>query len=251
MDDAVLDALGLLDASEARTFADAFQSAASEVQAQIRDLQAAVVIDESLMPDVTSPAEMKERVLGSVMRQVQSVRSINFTETVHPDTARPAVASVQMWRAAAFVLAGALVAILVFGKVLVREADEVSRLSIDTKTKTQVEALVGRDFYSIAGNPATIRIGLVPQVPENFSLLGTVYVDPTSGESFLLTLNLEASDNCRVLVTDGDGTKLIDRSFSALGLANGVPLGIIPTDDLAALNWTVLDAHGQVLLAST
>ena len=69
---AVLDALGMLDASDAAQFDRAFRDAVPGVQAELRRLQAEVAADPSLLSSEEPAADLKARTLARVMTEVEA-----------------------------------------------------------------------------------------------------------------------------------------------------------------------------------
>ena len=67
---AILDAMGLLDEDEQRSFDSAYRTAAPAVQAQVRREQTRLSRIESLLPAVTPPAGLRAAVLEAVRREI-------------------------------------------------------------------------------------------------------------------------------------------------------------------------------------
>lgn len=108
---ASLDAFGLLDEVERRSFEDAFRKAHPNVKAQVVAAQRRMADIDALLPDVTPPASLRQRVLEAVAREVELVNQPAVAGRIGPDII-PATGVSRVWRAAAI---GCAAAAVVFG----------------------------------------------------------------------------------------------------------------------------------------
>ena len=69
---ATLDAFGLLPAADAVKFEQAFMTASSEVQAEIRSIQADLATDTTLLNGEEPSASLRQRVLDAVALNIES-----------------------------------------------------------------------------------------------------------------------------------------------------------------------------------
>jgi hypothetical protein len=106
LENAHLDALGMLDADEQSQFNKAFASAPPAVRAQIRGEQARVADLGDLLPDVTPSPELRDRVLAAISAEMlaQSAGTADASDVY--DLRSPSRVS-RRWRTAAVGLIGA------------------------------------------------------------------------------------------------------------------------------------------------
>lgn len=109
LENAHLDALGMLDAAERAEFQQALASSPDAVRRHIRDEQARVADISHLLPDVEPSPELRERVLAAVAAQISAQLLAESVDEPKPDVyelRRPERVS-RRWRAAAIGLVGA------------------------------------------------------------------------------------------------------------------------------------------------
>lgn len=226
---APLDALGLLDEYDALLFSRGFHAAPESVQAEIRELQASVASDETLLPDVPLPAALADRVLTAVRSEVDASSDLAPLATIgrrraasasgtsdrrgadHRSLDRPGMAPTgpirprrrlvhtlasHGWRAAAFALAAAVVVAMYFGVQLLDQNRElfviVRQMQAEQATANRLNALrdgAGDAWLLQARKPATERLALLPTDPSR-NASGMAYVDPTSGQTSIMVHGL-------------------------------------------------------------
>ena len=109
LENAHLDALGMLDASEQAEFQHALASAPDAVRRHIREEQARVADISHLLPDVAPSPQLRERVLAAVAAQISAQLLAEAAAEQKPDLyemRRPERVS-RRWRAATVAMIGA------------------------------------------------------------------------------------------------------------------------------------------------
>ncbi len=112
IENAVLDALGLLEPDEQAAFDRAFDAASPHVQAQVRREQARLAQLDRLLPDVEPPASLRAEVLGRLREEI-AAEYLRRQEHRGPVLEiLPSRKVSPIWRATAI---GSLAAAIVFG----------------------------------------------------------------------------------------------------------------------------------------
>ncbi len=280
---APLDALGLLDEYDALLFSRGFHAATESVRAEIRDLQAAVAADETLLPDVMLPASLGDRVLAAVRSEAEASSDLAPLATI--GRRRSASAAVTLdrpsmaptgpirprrrlvntltghgWRAAAFALAAAVVVAMYFGVQLLDQNRElfviVRQMQAEQATANRLNALrdgAGDAWLLQARKPATERLALLPADPSR-NVSGMAYIDPTSGQTSIMVHGLphdELGDARFTLsIRDADGNE-IGRAEVNCGPAIAIAtLTIEQPPQLAGLRVEIIGPGDEVWLAS-
>ncbi len=282
---APLDALGLLDEYDALLFSRGFHAAPESVRAEIRDLQAAVAADESLLPDVAPSASLADRVLTAVRGEVDAAADPAPLATIGRGRARAAAAATTLdrpaapttgpirprrrlihslaghgWRAAAFALAAAVVVAMYFGVQLLDQNRElfviVRQMQAEQATANRLNALrdgAGGTWLLQARKPSTERIALLP-VEVSRNATGMAYIDPTSGQASVMIHGLPHDDDGQgrfmVSIRDAAG-KEIGRAEVTCGPAIAIAtLTIELPRQLAGVQVAVIGPDDAVWLAS-
>ncbi len=172
---AALDAFGLLDEYETALFTRSYHHAPAALQNEIMALQAALVSDDSILPDVTPRAELRAIVLQAVSRAIEaSDVQLAPLATIGRSRPAPAAASAsssrwffagpgQLWRAAAFVLIGAVVVLAYFWNEVYRQNNMFTMWALDNDTDKLIEALgddLGPNFEQYLRDGRSERITL-------------------------------------------------------------------------------------------
>lgn len=230
IEQASLDALGLLDEFDAAHYARSFQAAPASVQEEIRQLQAAIVADGAMLSDEVPSAGLRGRVLGAVQdameaeaAELQPIASIG-ARAARPTQAAPererTVASISrerksaherslhrplmVWRAASVALAASLVTAILWVVVTAEEAVHVSRLAQGRVTESEMQRLLGSAFPGIARNTNHMYfqlsgLGLVSRSA------ATITVNAETHEVFVIAYNLAINQEYSVRMTTKDG----------------------------------------------
>ncbi len=256
---AALDALGLLDRYEAALYTRSFHHASAPVQDEIVRLQAEIVSDESLLPMDEPDDALRERVLRKVAEAIEREASqLGPLATIGRRRHRgPGEtgghlafgASGQFWRAAAFVMAGAVVVLAYFSAEANRSSNEIARLALmsDTEQLAIVLGPMGRGF--VVGDSQ--KIALRPA--NGGKLIGAVYVNDATKQAFVFFDGLPRTDGddytlC-VILEDGSTTNL--QTFRSSGIFSGFRVANLSASLLASITrWEITDLAGAVILTS-
>lgn len=232
---ASLDVLGLLDDAEREAFELAFRQANPAVQAQIRREQLRFTDMERLLPEVSTPAGLKARVMAAVRDAIAAVR----TEPI----ARIGVGqhglfnATPIWRAAcigfataSLVLGGFFYQVTQSNKQIIasldsnRLNDQMQRLSesgVNWRAMIMAEGLTRVDF-----SPAAPDVGNGLSEP-----VGRIFIDPTKMEAVVVLEHLP--------IVSGEYTlKIIGHDHESLKRFEAIP-GLVQIP-LKALDLTKL-----------
>ncbi len=256
---AALDALGLLDRYEAALYTRSFHYASAPVQDEIVRLQAEIVSDESLLPEEEPDGSLRERVLRKVAEAIEReaaefapLATIGRRRRHGPresDGRLAFGASGQFWRAAAFVMAGAVVVLAYFSSEANRSSNEMARLALmnDTEQLAVVLGPMGRDF--VIGDSQ--KIALRPANGGKF--IGAVYVNETAELAFVFFDGLPRTtgDDYTLHVVLEDGTTEKLQAFRSSGIFSGFRVANLSASLLASITrWKITDLAGAVILTS-
>jgi len=237
LESAHLDALGLLDEDESRTFDNAFRAAPPTVQARIRAEQGRVSGSESMLPSIQAPAGLRERVLAGVaaaiaLQAVQGSTSeaastqlsapansyqatayqarADFSEAMDVSGRRHRVAPA--WRAAAL---GLLTACVVLGGSLVKihsDSDRAMRSLTDQRSQESILALFGNStqMRDVLFSTDTRRVIFTPvdDAPDAAKAEAAVFVNPRWNTARIFVRGLSAGPNVsyRLVVLNADNS---------------------------------------------
>ena len=258
---AALDALGLLDRYEAALYTRSFHHASAPVQDEIVRLQAEIVSDESLLPLDEPDDSLRERVLRKVAEaiereasQLAPLATIGRRRHSGPGETGGHLAfgaSGQFWRAAAFVMAGAVVVLAYFSSEANRSSNEMARLALmsDTEQLAVVLGPMGRAF--VVGDSQ--KIALREENGGNL-IVGAVYVNDATKQAFVFFDGLKRTDGddytLRVVLEDGTTENL--QAFRSSGIFSGFRVADLSASLLASITrWEITDLAGAVILTST
>ncbi|MEE9131073.1 MAG: hypothetical protein V3T84_13725 [Phycisphaerales bacterium] len=257
---AALDALGLLDRYEAALYTRSFHYASAPVQDEIVRLQAEIVSDESLLPEEEPDGSLRERVLRKVAEAIEREASefaplatIGRRRRHRPgesDRRSAFGASGQFWRAAAFVMAGAVVVLAYFSAEANRSSNEIARLALmdDTEQLAVVLGATGRQFVLGDNQKVTMH-----PAKASTNVAGAVYVNETTEQAFVFFDGLPRTTGndytlC-VILEDGSSEDL--QTFRSGGIFSGFIVSNLSASLLASITrWEITDLAGAVILTS-
>ena len=258
---AALDALGLLDRYEAALYTRSFHYASAPVQDEIVRLQAEIVSDESLLPLDEPDSSLRERVLRKVAEAIEREASefaplatIGRRRHRGPGETGGRLAfgaSGQFWRAAAFVMAGAVVVMAYFWSDATREHNELAKLALSSLTDVQLNQMVGPGITGFIFDDNVQRVVLKPVGP-NASFEAVLFVNPETGKAFLVTnnfdRNLDPTYAVNLTLADGQPDRLL--AFMSTGGLGGFRFEFAATA-LTSATWSISKiSSGAVLLTS-
>jgi hypothetical protein len=202
LENALLDALSMLDDEDREAFNEAFNAAPPQVQAQVRREQTRFARMESLLPDVTPPAALRARVMEAVRAAIASRQVAEAEETLRlhdPDAISrlPAVThrrrAAAVWRSIAF---GCAAAAIVFGVTTANLQSAISDLrSQDDLLLTEIRQAFGPEYlYDALLDASTQRITFTSADPDaGGHAQAAVWVNPDWRTAKLFGINLPAT----------------------------------------------------------
>ncbi len=242
LENAHLDALGLLDGSEQAAFERAFAAAPPGVKSQIRAEQARWAESYALLPDVEPSAKLREQVLASVGAEI--LKAGAGAETLEFN--RPTRVA-RWWRPAAIgMMTAALLMGAAFVNVYQNNAEMRSRMADNgvmtdwTKLKTGTPVLSATLF-----DPGTNFVHFDPQTPgfEGRAMLTTnpgwkgegrfYWQNLPSGSKFQLVV-LQSGQVVRTLADLGADRAI--KTISVEDLVSGMQIGVIVASDNGSLS---------------
>lgn len=167
LESAVLDALGLLDEDERAEFDRAFSAAGPQVQAMVRAEQSRVASDDSLLPDVQPPAELRGRVLAAVRNALvgEAAGNREVAGRIHSGSGvssgaisgRRRVSST--WRTSTLAFAAA---VAVLASLTAHMQSQLSGIRQVLSGEAQVAELAGVSSPGFAADVLAAKIAIVP-----------------------------------------------------------------------------------------
>lgn len=262
LENALLDALSLLDEEDSAAFNEAFHAAPPHVQAQVRREQTRLARLDSLLPDVTAPATLRARVLAAVQSAMAERRAQDAHAALRlddPDTIarlpqmahRRKVAAV--WRAVAL---GCAAAAIVLGVTAV----QLQGLLQDFRSQEDVLVSAIRDKFG----PDYLIQALVDDSTQRITLVGNdsgfandakaaVWVNPDWRTAKLFGINLPATEGSqyRLVVVDENNVPVsivAEFTFNGGLLDREIPVTVsLDADRLAIVSGDAANTDGVLL----
>jgi len=272
IEQASLDALGLLDAFEAAHYAKSFHAAPASVQEEIRQLQAEIATDASLLSDEEPPAGLRGRVMGAVMdsiehetRELQPIatigsraRRVAATGATATDIAgvvrdermniqyRSMQRSVAVWRAASVALAASLLGSFLWLNVITHDAMSIAQLAQGQATQAQLIEMLGSD-YATFSTDKTMRIrSLAALAGEPGAAI--LYCDPKNGDGYLVGFGLAQVGTYTIRSIADDGTTITLGQVIGGSRVTATRLARVDSTRLAHSRIEVVDDTGRPIL---
>lgn len=264
---AALDAFGLLSEYEAALYTRSFHYAPATVQDEILALQALIVTDVALLSKDEPPAELRRLVIERVAKAIEqdspaheplatiggrrtSLGAIPMEPIERHRSVVGSVMSRHFWRAAAFVMIGALGVIAYFHIDATRFQHELTKMFIADNTHAQIEQFIGPTFKEFLFNPAAKSVVLRP-VDGRTEHRAVVYMVEGQSQGLLVIEGLEWKDGYELRVRDAAGDVHRVAQFSSYHRLTGVAIELASSVVAMApgATWEIA-FNGQVLLAS-
>lgn len=274
IEQASLDALGLLDTFEAAHYAKSFHAAPASVQEEIRQLQAEIATDASLLSDEEPPAGLRGRVMGAVMdsiehetRELQPIATIGSRARRVAATGATATAadiagvvrdermhlqyrsmqrSVAVWRAASVALAASLLGSFLWLNVITHDAMSIAQLAQGQATQSQLIEMLGSD-YATFSTDKTMRIrSLAALAGETGAAI--LYCDPKNGDGYLVGFGLAQVGTYTIRSIADDGTTITLGQVIGGSRVTATRLARIDSTRLAHSRIEVVDDTGRPIL---
>jgi hypothetical protein len=274
IEQASLDALGLLDAFEAAHYAKSFHAAPASVQEEIRQLQAEIATDASLLSDEEPPAGLRGRVMGAVMDSIEhETRELQPIATIGSRARRVAAAgatatatdiagvvrdermniqhrsmqrSVAVWRAASVALAASLLGSFLWLNVITHDAMSIAQLAQGQATQAQLIEMLGSD-YATFSTDKTMRIrSLAALAGEPGAAI--LYCDPKNGDGYLVGFGLAQVGTYTIRSIADDGTTITLGQVIGGSRVTATRLARVDSTRLAHSRIEVVDDKGRPIL---
>lgn len=264
---AELEALGALDEYEHTLFHRAALNAPTAVQEEIRNLQASIVADTSLLPNDEPSPELKLQVLAAVAHAIDeeneqlaplaTIGGGHRGGTVSGGAGRSGFAQIHLWRAAAFALAAGLLVCLFFLGRVVETNRTIAQLKVSEGITSEIVRVAGVDVQDMFNRPHISRA-----LPATFDLTtnrnrdacGVLLIDENRQQAIAILHGFDPAlqAELRIVVTTEDGRKyksipIVKDRGSTMAVAH---LGKILPDVamLATATIEVVGANGIVLM---
>jgi len=261
---AVPDALGLLDEYDSALFARSFFQASEDTRSEVVELQASVATDPLFLgPIIDPPESLRGQVVSGVRHTIDSIAAlpplafVGGVATPRPTPTMPAQRTLHLdgiWRAASFLLIGALLVSIFFNLRFLERVESISRTALDLRNDQQLEHLVGRSAWTLLGDPGTTRRSLLPGAGSSVACAGFILIDERGESPQLLLFGMPAGEEFVLSITDQRGvilTQAITPSTQA-GFSRALALQISPSDISRLVTSTVeiRCMKGNLMLAS-
>jgi hypothetical protein len=251
LENASLDALGLLDEEERAEFESAFRSAAPEVQAQVRREQRRAADLDATLPNVEAPVGLRARVVGAVRRAIAEVSTP--VGSVHPEVDsghRRAgflfLRTTPVWRAACIGFATATVVLAGAFGWMTRAHSQLASQMTSGQMLEEFQQVAGARALDILAARNRDDVSLIPADHDVAQgVIANLYLDIDKGEAVLLCRGLPAlAGSYRLVVEDGTNQKRIEEFKSTSGGTIPVMVKGLSAEDLRSLAIVGPDADG-------
>ena len=242
------------------------------MQEEIRQLQAEIATDASLLSDEEPSAGLRGRVMGAVMdsiehetRELQPIatigsraRRVAATGATATDIAgvvrdermniqhRSMQRSVAVWRAASVALAASLLGSFLWLNVITHEAMSIAQLAQGQATQAQLIEMLGSDYATFSGNK-TMKIRSLAALAGQASA-AIMYCDPDTGDGYLVSFGLAQVGTYTVRSVDANGTSVVLGQMIGGARVTATRLARIDATRLAHSRIEVVDDTGRPIL---
>lgn len=271
-DEAILSALGLLEASDRAAFDRAFADADAATRSRLREIEASWAVpwnlDSPLRDRELPDPALRARVLEAVRREAADASSLPPTTAgagEYEDLRGPLQGLVEqireqqestrrtrnapwLWRAASLTLAAGLLVSAWFQVRLSDRVAAIAELSMQRQTDEQLRRLIGPGLDRfLAGRTRVVGLG---GATADIDGSATLLLDPEAGDGFLLAFGLEPQQGPYVLraLDEAGATTLL--SFDPQTAAGGFRISKDRLAGTAGMRFEIADASGNVILRS-
>lgn len=261
LENAGLDAYGLLDEYEAALYTRSFHHAPAAVQDEILQLQAQLVSDETFLTSEMPDPKLRDRVLDAVAVAIeQETAELEPLATIGrgrmaPIEIEPKPVVTQggyYWRAAAFVLLASMVVVLYFMSDVMDKYNQLAVIALQNNTDAQLEKLIhptAKDFI-FDGSSQRVVFSATNAAAD---ARAAMYIDENTQSGLLILDGLTASQQpiYSLHMRDSKGAWHDVESFGSNGRLSGVRIALESVASrLHNATWEVRDAAGAVLMTS-
>jgi hypothetical protein len=259
---AALDAFGLLDEYDADRYNRSFNDTTPTVQEEIRRLQADLATDGSLITTIDDepPAALRQRVLAAVAAAIEREeaqlaplatigRGRHGEIDFQPRRFRFASAGM-FWRAACFVLLGAVIVMAFYWTSAVRQNQNMLQTLTNLGVEDRLRELMGSEFTDLIKTGDTNKMRAVALKQGLSAAQATLYIKEDDATGFVLATGLPATTPehpYTLRVKLDDGWKDV-KTFISNGLVAGVRLDSLSSAMIASVAWQIVDATGKEVL---
>jgi hypothetical protein len=222
LENASLDALGLLEDEEREAFETAFRSATPEIQSQIRREQLRVAEMDRFLPDVEPPAGLRARVLAAVREAIAAVAPGSVDRDTSPVYGPPILGitlrATPVWRAACIGFATATVVLSASFAWMTHQNRQMSSLTGSNEVLGELHDSLGARGLDILARAAVRPVAFESTDVATASTVAQIYLDPDTGEALLLAKGLPASKTeYRLVVRNPDDSHTRLDQFQSTG----------------------------------
>ena len=251
LEQASLDALGLLDDEERAEFETAFRSAPPEIQAQVRREQRRAADLDAILPAVDAPPGLRARVVAAVRKAIAEVSTP--VASLHPvgvdahsRFAFNAARSAPIWRAACIGFATATIVLFGAFGLMRHENQNLASLMSSDRTIEEFQKSAGPRAMEILAARNRDGVSLIPAANDVAQgVTANLYLDLDRGEAVLFCKGLPAMDGAyRLVIENGDNQRRIQDFKSTTGGLIPVIVKGLKAEDLRSLAITGPDAGG-------
>jgi hypothetical protein len=264
---AALDAFGLLDEYETALYTRSFHHAPVAVQDEIIALQAELVSDETLLPAVTPPSELRAKVLQAVARAVEAtdtqLRPLatigggnrRMVPPVQPAQRHVMVGPSHYWRAAAFVLIGAIAVMSYFWSEVYRQNNRFTKWALDSETDrliTELGSEIGPTLENFLRDHESTRVTLNSTDAEDLDDYATVWMSQEDDRAIVIISGLQISESeYSLVVRDATGKSETLARFRQERPRATHRITVSALARAENVTWEITNAAGVVMLRSS
>lgn len=265
IEQATLEALGMLEDSEAAAFERAFAAAPRNVQEEVRRIQAETVTGVAVL-ETEEPSEgLRGRVLSAVSdavedeaRELQPIASIGVraqrgrSEVVaavrderHEFRLHASRRHLLVWRAASIALAASLLTTLFWSGMYRRENGSIQQQFDNGFALQQLEATLGSDFAAAIRQGTAVR----PLQPVLANTSGQFFLDESTGTGYVLLFGLRSNATYTLRLRDADGGIAEIARLTGGAWVTGARITRMDKGILAGRQFELIDDRGGIVMA--
>ncbi len=255
LENAALDAFGLLDEYEASLYTRSFHNAPAAIQDQIIQLQAQIVSDETFLPTDSPDPTLRNRVLHAVTSAIE-LETAQLEPLATIGRGRGNAAEVagrihmntnQFWRAASFALCAGLIVVSYFLAQMAAQHNEIALIALQRNTDAQLEKLIGPTLKDYLFDPTAKAITLKSANSDNGPRAVLITIE-NSDKAFLVVEGLaQTAQPYSLSVRHSDGRVETIQTFESSGGLMGLHVAMKDAASLKNVTWQISGPGGEVL----
>jgi hypothetical protein len=271
--------VGALDSASAARLEGLFRDSPPSLRQEVIDRQARLAADAFLLPALEPDASLRHRVLDAVQAEIQAVEesdrrsdsplasigshlnrgrwTIGGTSVEDPllAAAGPSVSTYawrrasRIWRATAIVLAGALMAAVVFNIATTRQATRISELALQRVVSDQLLEYIGPDLATFLDQRCIVRGLAGVSMRDNGS--ASVVLTPDRSSLMVIWIDLPVAQEFTLRAVSPEGGAGTDVGvFFTVGPLGGAKIALAPEAVITDAEWEIVDSRGAVIFRS-